>query len=730
MKKFYSWIVNHTKFIFIFYAVVLVVCIFCSQFVDVNYDINDYLPQDTASTVALDVMDEEYEGGITNARIMVSDVSIADALEYKEKIAAVEGVTDITWLDDVISLEEPLETQDTDTVETYYKDDAALFSVTIDEEYMIDACEEISEIIGEDGAMTGSIISTEYATVHTVSEIAKIAAMAVAFTLLVLILTTTSWAHPILILLELGIAILINTGSNLIFGEISFVTNAAGSILQLAVSLDYSVFLLHRFEECKLQTHDSRQAMVEALCKSTSSILSSGVTTVISFLALCLMQFLLGPDLGLALAKGVAISLICVFTLMPNMILVSEKLIDKFRHRSFMPSFRGFGKVIFRLMIPFVVIFCIIVVPCYRASNSNEYYYGGSLLYGSGTTYGDDTEAIEAIFGKSDTYVLLVSKDSTATQKELSDELHELEEVTSIISYVDTVGAEIPESYLDEGTLSQLNSENYTRMIITVDADYEGDEAFALVEEIRALAQEYYPDSWYLAGQGVSTYDLMDTITADMVKVNLVAMLAIFIVLLFTMKSLILPAILVVAIEAAIWINIAIPYFMGQTIFYLSYLIISSLQLGATVDYAILMTTRYLENRQFLTKKQSIQQTIMSVSTSIMTSASVLAVAGFAMWKLSTNGLLSMLGRFLGVGTICSFIIVFFVLPGLLYILDPVIEKTTLKAHFYRAPRKKEPTAAGRRDAVPESGKDEIIEITDETGAPATDQKGELGYEQ
>ena len=677
MKKFYKGVVNHSKLIFVIYAAAVIISLICKSFVSVNYDINDYLPEDSASTVALEVMEEEYEGGITNARVMVSDVTIAEALEYKEALSEVTGVTEITWLDDVISVEEPLEAQDTDTVETYYKDDCALFSITVDEEYMDEACSAIREVIGDEGAMTGSIVSTQAATENTVQEISIIAAFAVAFAFIVLILTTTSWAEPVLILLELGIAVIINAGSNIIFGEISFVTNAAGSILQLAVSLDYSVFLLHRFEECRRQNPDIKAAMVDALCQSTSSILSSGITTVISFIALCLMQFLIGPDLGLALAKGVAISLICVFTLMPNMILAGCSIIDRSHHRSFMPKFNGFGKLVQKLMIPLLIVFCIIVVPCYLASNSNSYYYGSSHLFGDGTQYGEDTEAIEEIFGKSDTYVLLVPKDSTATQKALSDELHEVEEITGIISYVDTVGAEIPEEYLDEDTLLQLNSENYTRMVLTVDADYEGEETFALVEEIRAIAQEYYPDSYYLAGQGVSTYDLMDTITTDMVKVNIVAILAVFVVLLISMKSISLPVILVLAIEAAIWINTAIPYFLGNSVFYISYLIISSIQLGATVDYAILFTDRYKEFREEMDKKAAIRKTISTVTTSIMTSASVMAVAGFAMGSVSSNGLLAQLGNFLGIGTICSFMIVFFVLPGMLWLFDGLIQKTT-----------------------------------------------------
>lgn len=329
-------------------------------------------------------------------------------------------------------------------LETYYKDGNALFSVTIAKEKRITAVDAIRQIIGDDNAMTGSAVSTAVATTSTVSEISTIAAIAVAFVLLVLLLTTTSFAEPFLLLAGLGVAVVINAGSNLMFGEISFVTNAAGSILQLAVSLDYSVFLLHRFAECRQTTTDPKDAMVEALTMSTTSILSSGLTTVIGFLALCLMQFRIGPDLGLALAKGVALSLITVFTFMPALILKTYKIIDKTEHRSFMPPFQGFGRFVSRVMLPIVLVFAILIVPCYLASNADSFYYGASHIFGS------------------------------ATQMELSRALRDIPQVRSILSYVDTVGAAIPEQYLDSGTLSKLNSDSYTRMVLTMDAAYEG----------------------------------------------------------------------------------------------------------------------------------------------------------------------------------------------------------------------------------------------------------------
>ena len=675
MTKFYKRVVNHQKLIISIFLVLAVIGAVCKQFVAVNYDMNDYLPEDSPSTVALDTMEKEYDGGIPNARVMVQDVSVSEALEYKEKLLAVDGVSDVTWLDDVESVTVPLETLDTDTVETYYKDGNALFSVTIDEDKRISAVSDIRDIIGDDNCMTGSAVSTAVATTSTVKEISTIAIIAVAFVLLVLILTTTSFAEPFLVLAGLGVAILINAGSNLMFGEISFVTNAAGNILQLAVSLDYSVFLLHRFAECRQTTDDPKEAMVQALTMSTTSILSSGLTTVIGFLALCLMQFQIGPDLGLALAKGVALSLITVFTFTPALILRTYKYIDKTQHRSFMPSFKGFGRFVSNVMIPMVIFFGILIAPSYLASNANSFYYGASHIFGSDTQIGSDTDKIQDIFGKQDTYVLMVPKDSTATQAELSEALHDIPQITSIVSYVDTVGETIPEQYLDDDTLSKLNSDNYTRMVLSVDATYEGDATFELVETIRDTAEEYYPGEWLLAGEGVSTYDLMDTVTSDMVKVNLIAIGAVFLVLLLSFKSLILPVILVLSIETAIWINLAIPYFSNQSVFYIAYLIISSIQLGATVDYAILFTDRYREMRETYAKKDAVIQTISAVAVSVMTSAIVLTVVGFLLGIVSSHRLLSQLGFFLGKGALLSLAIVLFVLPGLLYLFDKFIVK-------------------------------------------------------
>ena len=674
-EKFFRGVVKHKRLILIVFFIVTIFSALCKPLVSVNYDMNDYLPDDTSSTVSLNVMENEFKGGIPNGRIMVSNITIPEAIGIKDKLEAIDGVDEVMWLDDVANIKEPLETIDNDIIRDYYIDGNALFTVTIDEHKRIEAVNEIRDLIGDDNAFSGTVVDTVVATESTTKEIARIVMIAVPFTLLVLLVTTTSWFEPIILLLSIGVAIMINAGTNLIFGEISFVTNAAGSILQLAVSLDYSVFLLHRYKEIRKEVLDNKEAMVQALCKSTGSILSSGLTTVIGFLALTVMQFKLGPDLGFALAKGIALSLITVFIFTPGLILYCSKLIDKGEHRNFMPSFNGFAKVVRKIMIPFSILFAIVIVPSYLASINNDYYYGASKIFGEDTKLGRDTKLIEDTFGKSNNFVLMVPRGDFETEEKLSERLKKVEEVSSIISYVDKAGAEVPMEYLDEDTLSKLISDNYSRMVITVKSDYEGEEAFKLVEEIRNIAKEYYGDKYYLAGSTVSTYDLMDTVTADMVSVNLLAIGAVFLVLAITMKSISVPIILVLAIETAIWFNLSIPYYMNTPLFYIAYLIISSVQLGATVDYAILMTERYLEFRKDFNKKESVVKTVSVSMVSILTSGTVLTAVGLLLGYMTTHQLLAQLGRLLGKGTICSLVIVIYVIPGLLYIFDGVVVK-------------------------------------------------------
>ena len=674
--------IKHPKTISIIYAVLIVISIISYPKIEVNYNINDYLPKNSDSTVSLDKMKEEYDELIPNLRVMLEDVTINETLDMIKKIEAVPGVQNVVWLDDFESVMKPMAFMDAENLENYYKNNNALMNITVQEDSIISATEEIRKIIGDDNKMTGSAVNTAIATTNSVSEIRVVTIVGVLFTILILILTTESWIEPVIILIGLLVSIVINAGTNLIFGEISFVTNAAGNILLLAVSLDYTVFVLHRYKEEKKNYYDHVMAMEKALEVSFSSILSSALTTIIGFLALIFMQFRIGPDLGLALAKGVFISLVTEFTLMPIVILKMDNLIEKTEHKKFVPSFKKFGEFVLKHKNANLVIFFIIMIPCFLASKNNAYYFGNSHIYGVDTKLGRDTVAIENEFGKSDTYVLLLPKGDLEKERKLSSDLKNIDEVSNIISYVDTVGETIPENFIDGDSLKKLNSKNYTRMIVSVNADYEGEDTIKLIEKVKETANRYYGDDYYLAGEGISTYDLKKTVMDDMNVVNIIAIVAVFIVLLLSKKSLLIPVILVSAIETAIFINMSVPYFRSTTIFYIAYLIISSIQLGATVDYAILLTERYCEMRETLDRRDSIKTTLEKVSVSILTSALTMIIVGFLLGKFSTHGLISQLGYLLSVGTTASVIIVLFVLPGLLYMFDGLIQKTTKNINF------------------------------------------------
>lgn len=682
MEKVYRWIVDHQKSILIVFLVSSLISLFFVPQVQVNYDMNDYLPADSPSTVALSLMEEEFEGGVPNARIMIEDLSVLEALAYKENIQAIDGVIDVLWLDDAVNITEPLEIQDQATVESYYQEENALYTVTIDEEKGIEAVDALTEMVGEDGYLEGTAVNTAIAAESTVDEISKIVLVTIPIVLVILLITTNSWFEPIVLLLTIGVSILLNAGSNIIFGTVSFVTNGAGNILLLAVSLDYSVFLLHRFEDNRNLGLEPKEAMVQALKQSTGSIMASGLTTGISFAALILMRFKIGSDLGLALAKGIILSLLTVFILLPVFVLKTYKLLEKTRHKPLLPEFRKFGKVVSRGMIPLALVFSIAIMPSFLAQTKNSYYYGSEHIFGPETQLGQDGAQIDEQFGQSNTMVLMVPTGDRPKEMELSKELQAIPEVTDVISFVDTVGAEIPAAYLDDSLLSQLESEKYSRMVLTVQAEYEGEKAFDIVEEIREIADNYYPDEASLAGESASTYDLMDTITEDNLRVNIISVGAVFVVLTLTFKSLIIPFILVLSIETAVWINLSIPYFNDTTLFYFSYLIVGAIHLGATVDYAILLTSRYLENRELLQKKEAVIETISNVTVSVLTSGSAIVVVGSLLGYITTHGILMQLGSLLARGAMLSMLIVFFVLPGLLYVFDTPIQKRTKGLNF------------------------------------------------
>lgn len=697
MERYTQFLLKHRIQVIVLFVAAAAVCAVLSGLVDVNCKLTDYLPGESASTRAIKVMEEEYNQAVPNMRVLIYDVTIPEALEYKERLKAAEGIQEVSWLDDAVNIYEPLEMAPQKTVDEWYQDGNALFSVTVKEDRADEAVAAVREIIGDENCMSGSVVESVAAASDTAKDVRKIMLLAVPIVFLILLLTTSSWFEPVLFLITIGVAILINMGTNLIFGTVSFVTSAAGPVLQLAVSMDYSIFLLHRFEENRSQGLKAETAMCAAVKQSAGRILSCGLTTVAGFLALVFMVFQIGPDLGWAMAKAIIFSLISVLCFLPALAIVTYKLIDRTRHRPLVPGFGGFSSFVMKVRIPLLILVVLLVPVFWLAQNRNSFYYGDSEFYTSEAAQpGRDTKAIRGLYGPSSPVVLMVPRGSLEKEAAMNEELLDLDYVTSVISYANSVGNSIPSDYVPSDTLSSFYSANYSRFIITLDTEEREADWDEKVNAVRSIGEKYYGNEIQYAGDLVSTEDLKTTITRDNLKVSLLAVIFVLCILLVKFRSISLPLIITLVIEASIRINLGLPYFSGTSLFYIGYLMISTMQLGVTIDYAIFFTDRYLELRKRMTKRNAAGQTLKACTLSILTSSLVLTLAGSILGLVSTNGVLSQLGTLIGRGAALSFALVIFVLPSLLMLFDGLIRKTTLNADFFESGKQ---GGSGEKDA-------------------------------
>jgi Predicted exporters of the RND superfamily len=691
MERFFKTVLNHPKSVIFIFLIASGICLITSNFVGVNYVISDYLPQTSKSTIAFEVMEEEYGFDVPNMRIMVPDVTIAEALKIKEQLVELNSVVSVMWLDDAANIYVPFDTIDKGALDSYYKDNNALFVLTTDGVYeeLIVLLENIHNIAGEDCLVSGQKVDDTYAQLYTVSEIRTSTVLSVLVCLIILFLFSHSWIEPIIFMVTIGMAIVLNMGTNIMFDEISFVTNASASVLQLGVSMDYSIMLLHSYVELKKDGESDFRTILKALQLTFKAVSSSSLTDMFGFISFLFMRFGIGVDLGIVLLKGVMLSAICVLVFMPVVLLKLSKVVEKTQHKPLFGKFKRLGKFVSKTKYITVALFIILLIPAFLSSNMNHYLYGSSEMFKDSVDFVQERDIVDETFGKSNLFVLMVPKGDFVKEYELSSDLKKIPQVSSIISYVDMVGAEIPMEFLDKSVISQLISENYSRMILDVKTDFEGIESFEVVEEIRLLAENYYGDNYHMTGSSVITYDLRDTIEADNVRVNIIATVSVFLIIMIAFKSISIPIILVLVIQGAIWVNMALPYYMGNSVYYLSYLIISTLQLAATIDYAILFTDKYISYRTQYSRAKALHETIANVTSAIVVSAAILVFAGLLIALVSSNALLAQLGMFIGIGTTISFIFVIFILPGMLYIFDKFIQKTTLGLNFNNEKKEK-----------------------------------------
>ena len=682
-------ITRHKKLVIAIFLVATVISAVLILGVSVNYDLTDYLPEDSESTIALDLMYEEFGSGVPNTRVMVRNLTLTGAVETKVKIAQAPGVTGVMWLDDTQDMSTPIELMDSATVEQYWHDGTALYQVTIEEGRESEAVAALYEMLGSDVAISGNSANTASMQNLVVSEVVGAASILIPIIIIILLLTTTSWISPVLFLLTIGVAVLINMGTNVVFGEISFVTQSVSPILQLAVSLDYAIFLLNSFGRHRQEVDSSETAMRLAIKESFSSIAASAATTLFGFMALMFMRFGIGSDLGLNLMKGIVLSYVSVMVFLPALALASVKLLDKTSHRPIIHTGKRLGRALVKVRIPALILVLIAVIPCYLAQTRADFLYGNGTP-DTRTDYGRDTVAINEEFGESNALVLLVPRGDPGAEAKMAEELAGIDHVTSVLSYAGTVGA-VPEGFLDESIVSQFYSDGYARIIMYTDTSEEGDEAFAVVEQVRATADKYYSESW-LCGQSANLYDMRDVVTADSTLVNWIAIGFIFLTLLVTFKSATLPFILLFVIEAAIWINLSVPYFADQPLVYIGYLVINTVQLGATIDYAILMTNGYTANRRTMGRREAVVATLNTNFESVLTSGVILTAAGLCLGFVSSLQVVAELGILLARGTVLSMAMVVLALPALLMLFDPLTARLTWKAGFIDTAKKEAET--------------------------------------
>ena len=676
-------IINHRKLIEKIFTVLVLLSLICAPMVGINYDLTKYLPDSSPSAQALDIMEDEftYPG---MGRVMLKDVTLYEAKNIKDRIADVDGVDMVMWADLTTNIYGSSEFIDYDDIDDYYHEDnqtAYMDIVFKDKDSSTQthkAIRQIEQIVGDHGLVAGSATSDTNLGPTINKEVARVMVLAVIIIYIILTITTTSWFEPVMFLSILGIAIVINMGTNIFLGEISFLSNAVGAVLQLACSMDYSIFLLHAFTQERAQGIEPEQAMANAWRSAFSSVFASGMTTIVGFAAMCLMNFGIGPDMGIVLAKGIAISLATVLLLMPALILRFQDIVAKTKHRPFIPTqSRGIGNFAFRIRRPLFIAVLLIIIPCYVAQGMANFSYGNEAVANSpGTPVYEAEQQMNAEFGKSNMMIALVPLDSNLTEKQMTDEIDDLPYVKYALSLSSVLPEGIPEDFLPENITSIMHSEHWARVIINVRSSGESEDAFHFADSIRAIVNRYYPgETTYLVGVTPSTQDIKSIIVPDYNRVNIVSLLGVALVVALTYKALVLPLVVLIPIECAIFINTALPYIYGQRTMYLGFIIVGCIQLGATVDYSILMTGNYLDARTQGDKKEAAIRAVSTSAESVMTSGMIVMTVAYGLYFMTSVEAISSLGRLIGRGAFISVIMVLFFLPMCLMIFDRFIVK-------------------------------------------------------
>ena len=752
-ERISEYIVNKRKAFMVFFILAAVFSVFSSSWVKVSNKLSDYLPESTKTKQGLDIMDENFTTFGT-AKVMVNNIDYEKALELSTKLKEIAGVSRVDFYDKSDS------DYENKNIEDYYKDFAALYTISFED---VEDSKLVQEAIVKVREAVSTYDNVVYTTIDkddakSLNEDMKVIGVLVVIIIVgVLIFTSQTYAEILIFMLTFAVAILLNVGTNFIFGRISFVTKAVGVVLQLALAIDYAIILFHRFME-ERREFKAKHALINALAKAIPEISSSSLTTMAGMVALMTMQFRIGRDLGQVLLKSIIFSMISVFLFMPALIMMFEKWIKKSMHKSFVPNIEFLGKKILSVRFIIAGIFMVLVIGGIVLSGKTAYIFDpNSIKSDKKTEYIAAKEEIEKHFGNSNILAVVIPKEDYIKEARLLEEISKVEGVKSvtglanievgnegeyvltdslkprelaeiadvdidlvklvyrfyalkneqygafinsidsykvpIINMVDFLyeqiengGVEIDEDITENiedihksitDARKQLESEKYSRFLVVWDRELEGKATFAAIDEVEGIAQNYYNEV-YVVGDSSSNYEISKSFGTDNLRISIITALLVGIILLFTFQSAALPFILVLTIQGSIWVNFSLPYLANEPMFFLSYLIVSSIQMGATIDYAIVITGRYMVLREECeSKNKAISRTLNEAFPTIITSGTIMAASGFVIGFLTSNATIASLGKTLGIGVLISMILVMFVLPVLLYLFDFTIDKTS-----------------------------------------------------
>lgn len=742
-EKIATFIVDKRNGFFLLFIVLMIFCIFSSQWVVVNDSLIDYLPDTTETRQGISLMEKEFLTYGT-AKVMVSNITLEEAERIALDLKNIEGVSTVSFEND----------------EDYFRSASALYEITFsgevaDEESLM-AIKTIRETLSDYDLYIDTEVGSSIADILD-EEMKLVILVSIGIIVSVLFFTSKTYFEIPILLATFGVAALLNVGTNFLLGEISFISDSIAIILQLALAIDYAIILCHRYTEERI-LKEPREAVISALSKAIPEIFSSSLTTISGLAALMLMQFKIGFDMGTVLIKAILLSMASVFILMPGLLLVFSKWIDKTAHKNFVPQINLFGKLVVKTRYIFPPIFIVLLIFSFYFSKQSEYVYGYSLL---DTIKQNDVQISEKMikdtFGKTNLMAILVPTGDYEKEGKLIRELEELEIIDSVIGlsnieasedYVITdpltsrqfaeladLDIEVArllyiahaiheESYgkivngLDNYTIPlidiffflqkekvagfitldddlekelddmyiqlkdaqlQLKGQNYSRLLLNTNLPEEGVETFQWLKDIRKITHKYYPKDIFLVGESTNNYDLFKFFTHDNTLITITTAIFVMTVLLFTFQSAAIPVLLILVIQGSIWINFSIPYLTNVNVFFISYLIVSSIQMGANIDYAIIITGRYQALKQNMSPSDAMIEALNQAFPTVITSGTILASAGLLIGFLSSEYSISSIGLFLGRGTIISMVLVMTILPQILLLGDKIIERTGFK---------------------------------------------------